>query len=80
MHPDGFRFDLAPTLARQEGGYDKVAAFLMSRVPTGTPTAAGHPHAGKWSTATAMATLFPGFPPVAARVGIGGLWGVTSRC
>ena len=28
MHADGFRFDLAPTLARQEGGYDKVAAFL----------------------------------------------------
>ncbi|HTR95055.1 MAG TPA: glycogen debranching protein GlgX [Trebonia sp.] len=28
MHIDGFRFDLAPTLARQEGGYDKVAAFL----------------------------------------------------
>jgi isoamylase len=28
MHADGFRFDLAPTLARQEGGFDKVAAFL----------------------------------------------------
>jgi len=28
MHVDGFRFDLAPTLARQEGGFDKVAAFL----------------------------------------------------
>jgi isoamylase len=28
MHADGFRFDLAPTLARQDGGYDKVAAFL----------------------------------------------------
>ena len=28
MHADGFRFDLAPTLARQEGGYDKVSAFL----------------------------------------------------
>jgi glycogen operon protein len=28
MHADGFRFDLAPTLARQEGGYSKVAAFL----------------------------------------------------
>ena len=28
MHVDGFRFDLAPTLARQEGAYDKVAAFL----------------------------------------------------
>ncbi len=28
MHVDGFRFDLAPTLARQEGVFDKVAAFL----------------------------------------------------
>ena len=28
MHVDGFRFDLAPTLARQEGGYSKVSAFL----------------------------------------------------
>ena len=28
MHADGFRFDLAPTLARQEGGFDKVSAFL----------------------------------------------------
>jgi isoamylase len=28
MHADGFRFDLAPTLARQDGGFDKVSAFL----------------------------------------------------
>jgi isoamylase len=28
MHVDGFRFDLAPTLARQEGAFDKVSAFL----------------------------------------------------
>jgi isoamylase len=28
MHADGFRFDLAPTLARQDGAFDKVAAFL----------------------------------------------------
>jgi isoamylase len=28
MHVDGFRFDLAPTLARQEGVFDKVSAFL----------------------------------------------------
>ena len=28
MHVDGFRFDLAPTLARQEGAYSKVSAFL----------------------------------------------------
>ncbi|MFI5042266.1 MAG: glycogen debranching protein GlgX [Acidimicrobiales bacterium] len=28
MHVDGFRFDLAPTLARQEGGFDKMSAFF----------------------------------------------------
>ncbi len=28
MHADGFRFDLAPTLTRQEGAFDKVSAFL----------------------------------------------------
>jgi isoamylase len=28
MHADGFRFDLAPTLAREEGAFGKVSAFL----------------------------------------------------
>ncbi|MET0862895.1 MAG: glycogen debranching protein GlgX [Nakamurella sp.] len=28
MGVDGFRFDLAPSLARQEGGFDSVAAFF----------------------------------------------------
>ena len=28
MQVDGFRFDLAPTLGRQEGGFDQVAAFF----------------------------------------------------
>ncbi|HTT53681.1 MAG TPA: glycogen debranching protein GlgX [Streptosporangiaceae bacterium] len=28
MHVDGYRFDLAPTLARQEGGFDQVSAFF----------------------------------------------------
>jgi glycogen operon protein len=28
MHADGFRLDLAPTLARQEGAFDKVSTFL----------------------------------------------------
>jgi isoamylase len=28
MGVDGFRFDLAPTLARQEGGFDKLSAFF----------------------------------------------------
>ncbi len=28
MHVDGFRFDLAATLARQEGGFDRTAAFF----------------------------------------------------
>jgi glycogen operon protein len=35
MQVDGFRFDLAPTLARQEGGFDQVSAFfdLVSQDP-----------------------------------------------
>jgi isoamylase len=35
MHVDGYRFDLAPTLARQEGGFDQVSAFfdLVSQDP-----------------------------------------------
>ncbi|HKA96375.1 MAG TPA: glycogen debranching protein GlgX [Streptosporangiaceae bacterium] len=35
MHVDGYRFDLAPTLARQDGGFDQVSAFfdLVSQDP-----------------------------------------------
>jgi glycogen operon protein len=35
MRVDGFRFDLAPTLARREGGFDRVSAFfdLVSQDP-----------------------------------------------
>jgi len=35
MGVDGFRFDLAPTLARQEGGFDQASAFfdLVSQDP-----------------------------------------------
>ncbi len=35
MHVDGFRFDLAPSLARQEGRFDRVSAFfdLVSQDP-----------------------------------------------
>ena len=35
MHVDGFRFDLAATLARQEGGFDNTSAFfdLVSQDP-----------------------------------------------
>ena len=33
MHADGFRFDLAPTLARQDGAFDKVSAFLDMVLP-----------------------------------------------
>ena len=28
MRVDGFRFDLAPSLARQDGGFDQVSAFF----------------------------------------------------
>ena len=32
MHVDGFRFDLAPTLARQDGGFDRVVGVLRPGV------------------------------------------------
>ena len=28
MGMDGYRFDLAPTLARQDGGFDRMSAFF----------------------------------------------------
>ncbi len=39
MHVDGYRFDLAPTLARQEGGFDEVSAFfdMVSQDPVVSP-------------------------------------------
>jgi isoamylase len=39
MHVDGYRFDLAPTLARQDGGFDQVSAFfdLVSQDPVVSP-------------------------------------------
>ena len=33
MHVDGFRFDLAPTLARQDGGFDRVVGVLRPGLP-----------------------------------------------
>jgi len=35
MHVDGYRFDLAPTLAREDGGFDQASAFfdLVSQDP-----------------------------------------------
>jgi isoamylase len=39
MHVDGFRFDLAPTLAREDGSFDQVSAFfdLVSQDPVVSP-------------------------------------------
>jgi isoamylase len=39
MHVDGFRFDLAPSLARQEGGFDQMSAFfdLVAQDPVVSP-------------------------------------------
>jgi len=39
MHVDGFRFDLAPSLARQEGGFDQMSAFfdLVAQDPVVAP-------------------------------------------
>jgi isoamylase len=39
MHVDGFRFDLAPTLARADGGFDQLSAFfdLVAQDPVVSP-------------------------------------------
>jgi isoamylase len=39
MHVDGYRFDLAPTLARQDGSFETVSAFfdLVSQDPVVSP-------------------------------------------
>jgi isoamylase len=39
IHVDGFRFDLAPTLAREDGSFDQVSAFfdLVSQDPVVSP-------------------------------------------
>jgi isoamylase len=39
MHVDGYRFDLAPSLARQEGGFDQMSAFfdLVAQDPVVSP-------------------------------------------
>jgi len=39
MHVDGFRFDLAPSLARQDGGFDQMSAFfdLVAQDPVVAP-------------------------------------------
>src|SRR3954451_4716830 len=39
MRVDGFRFDLAPTLAREQGGFDRLSAFfdLVSQDPVVSP-------------------------------------------
>ncbi len=49
MHADGFRFDLAPTLARQDGAFDKVSAFLDMVLPGpgGVPGQAGRRAMGR---------------------------------
>jgi glycogen operon protein len=39
MHVDGFRFDLAATLAREEGRFDRLTNSAAPRAATTTPTA-----------------------------------------
>ena len=50
MHVDGYRFDLAPTLARQDGGFDQVSAFfdLVAQDPV-VPRPSSSPSRGTWA-------------------------------
>jgi hypothetical protein len=62
MHVDGFRFDLATTLARQDGGFSRLSAFfdlvaqnvrlLVPCSPAGAMSApGGKPHKGSSAAA-----------------------------
>ncbi len=56
MHVDGFRFDLAATLARQEGGFSPMSAFFnlvaqdpWCRRPSSSPSPGT---SGRWTATT----------------------------
>ena len=63
MHVDGFRFDLAPTLARQEGAFDKRSAFLdlVSQDPV---VSRAKLIAEPWDVGQMDSYDLGGFPPV----------------
>jgi isoamylase len=63
MHVDGFRFDLAPTLARQEGGFDKVSAF-MDMVSQDPVTSAAKMVAEPWDVGQMDSYDLGRFPPL----------------
>ena len=56
MRVDGFRFDLAPALGRQEGGFDAGLGLLRSSLPgpTWCPEPSWSPSRGTWARGTAM--------------------------
>ena len=63
MHVDGFRFDLAPTLARQEGAFDQRSAFLdlVSQDPV---VSRAKLVAEPWDVGQMDSYDLGGFPPV----------------
>jgi glycogen operon protein len=63
MRVDGFRFDLAPTLARQYGSFDKVSAFLdlVSQDPV---VARAKLIAEPWDVGQVDSYKVGGFPPL----------------
>ena len=63
MHVDGFRFDLAPTLARQEGEFEKRSAFfdLVSQDPVVSRVKL---IAEPWDVGQMDSYDLGGFPPV----------------
>ena len=63
MHVDGFRFDLAPTLARQDGEFEKRSAFLdmVSQDPV---VSRAKLIAEPWDVGQMDSYELGGFPPV----------------
>ena len=67
MHVDGFRFDLAPTLARENGGFDRRAAFfdLVAQDPV---VSQAKLIAEPWDVGQADSYDVGRFPPAVERV------------
>ena len=64
MHVDGFRFDLAPTLARQEGDFDEAVGVLRPRRPGSGGLARQADRRAVGRRADATATTWARFPPL----------------
>ena len=64
MRVDGFRFDLAPTLAREDGGFDRLVGVLRPRRPRTRSCRAAKLIAEPWDVGQADSYDIGRFPPL----------------